>query len=188
MICLVVGVVLWSAVHFLPVVGGDTRKALIARIGEPAYKGLFSVSLVAAIALMAIGWRSAVPVGVYAPPSWGASATLPLMAVALFLFVASGMPTNVKRILRHPQLTGFTVWAAAHLLANGDRRSLVLFGGLGIWAIAMMLLSNRRDGAWVKPEPLPMSAELKPLIGMVVAFALFFFAHPYIAGVSPLPR
>lgn len=188
MVWLVLGVILWSGVHFLPVVGVGARKRLIDRLGEQPYKGLFALSLVAAIALMVLGWRSSGSVGVYAAPSWGAAAAIFLMGVALLLFVASGVPTNLKRVLRHPQLTGFAIWAAAHLLANGDRRSLVLFGGLGLWAVLMMLLLNRRDGAWQKPASLPMSAEVKPLVGTVVAFALLFFAHPYIAGVSLIPR
>ena len=186
MIWLVFGVVLWGGLHLLPVVGVEARKGLIGRIGEQPYKGLFALSLVVAIVLMVVGWRSSEPVGVYATPPWGAAAAIFLMGVALF--VASGVPTNLKRLLRHPQLTGFAIWAAAHLLANGDRRSLVLFGGLGLWAVVTMLLLNRRDGAWEKPESLPLSAEVKPLVGMVVAFVLLFFAHPYIAGVSPIPR
>jgi hypothetical protein len=47
---------------------------------------------------------------------------------------------------------------------------------------------NRRDGAWQRPEPLPLAAEFKPLIGAALAFAILFLVHPYIAGVSPLPR
>ena len=64
----------------------------------------------------------------------------------------------------------------------------MLFGGIGLWAAVEMGLLNRRDGAWERPEPLPLAAELKPLIGAAVAFAILFLLHPYIAGVSPLPR
>jgi uncharacterized membrane protein len=109
------------------------------------------------------------------------------MFVALVLFAASGVPTNLKRVLRHPQLTGFGIWAASHLLSNGDSRSVVLFGGLGLWAVVAIVAINQRDGAWEKPAPQPMSAELKPVIAAVVAFALVFLAHPWISGVSPTP-
>jgi uncharacterized membrane protein len=109
------------------------------------------------------------------------------MVVALVLFAASGVPTNLKRVLRHPQLAGVATWAGAHLLANGDSRSLVLFGGIGLWALASMRLINRRDGAWQKPGALPLSADLKPLIAGIVAFALVYLAHPWIAGVSAAP-
>ncbi len=90
-------------------------------------------------------------------------------------------------MIRHPQLTGFAIWAGAHLLANGDRQSLILFGGLGLWAVLAILFINRRDGAWVKPDPLPMTAEVKPLAIAIVGFAVLFFAHPWLFGVSPLP-
>ena len=46
------------------------------------------------------------------------------------------IPNNVKRLLRHPQLTGVALWGIGHLLANGESRSIILFGGLGAWAIA----------------------------------------------------
>ncbi len=187
MVWLILGVVLWSGVHLLPIAGRGARDALIGSLGEGPYKGLFSLALVLAIVLMVVGWRSSGMVAVYAAPA-GPLVTNALMVVALFLFAASGVPTNLKRALRHPQLTGFATWSVAHLLSNGDQRSIVLFGGLGLWAVAAILLINRRDGAWEKPEPLPMSAELKPIVGTVIAFAILFFAHPYIAGVSPLPR
>lgn len=188
MILLVIGVLLWGGVHLFPCLAVEPRKRLIGRMGEPPYKGVFALSLVLAIVLMVLGWRSSVPVGVYSPPAWSAPAANLLMVVALVLFVASTVPSNLKRVVRHPQLTGVAIWAGAHLLANGDRRSLILFGGLGLWAVLAILFINRRDGAWVKPEPLPMTAEVKPVAITIVAFAVLFFAHPWLFGVSPLPR
>jgi uncharacterized membrane protein len=186
MFWLALGVLLWSGAHLFPSLGASTRSAWIERAGEDKYKGGFSLVLVVALALMVLGWRATAPVPVYAPPLWGPSVAIPLMALALLLFVASGVSTNVKRVLRHPQLTGVATWSAAHLVSNGDGRSLLLFGGLGLWAVVEMLCLNRRDGAWQKPEAVPLRAELRPLIAAVVAFALLYFAHPYIAGV-PVP-
>jgi uncharacterized membrane protein len=107
------------------------------------------------------------------------------MFASLVLFVGSKVPTNLKRIVRHPQLTGVAVFAIAHLLANGDLRSLVLFGGIGLWAVVEMVSISHRDGAWEKPEALPLAAEIKLLVAGVVAYLVLVFAHPYIAGVSP---
>ena len=47
-------------------------------------------------------------------------------------------------------------------------RSILLFGGLLIWAVLEIVFLNRRDGAWKKPEAKPGSAVLKPLVGAVV--------------------
>jgi uncharacterized membrane protein len=187
MIWLILGVLLFAGIHILPAAPA-TRGRVIGRMGVQRYKGLFSLAAVGGIVLMVIGWRSSVPSPLYAPPGWGAAVANPLMFAALLLFVASGVPTNLKRLIRHPQLTGVATWAAAHLLANGDSRSLVLFGGIGLWAVVEMGLVNRRDGDWQRPEPQPLAAELKPLVGAAVVFAILFFAHPYIAGVSPMPR
>ena len=72
------------------------------------------------------------------------------------------------------------------LLANGDILSVVLFGGMGVWAVAEIVLINRREGAWIKPEPVPISAEIRPILIGVVVFVAFFAAHPYLFGVSPM--
>lgn len=188
MVWLVLGVLVWSGVHLFPALGTSTRAGWIERAGEGPYKGGFALSVVLALVMMVLGWRATMPEFVYVPPSWGATLALPLMAVGLLLFLASGVPTNLKRVIRHPQLLGVATWAAAHLLSNGADRSLVLFGGLGVWALVEMFALNRRDGAWQKPEPVPMAAEARPVVAAVVVFAVLYFVHPYIAGVPiPLP-
>ena len=90
----------------------------------------------------------------------------------------------IKQILRHPQLTGVLIWAAAHLMMNGDSRSLVLFGGLGSWALLEIIFINRRDGAWVKPEVPGIGQEIKILAISLVAFLALMFGHPWFAGVA----
>ena len=102
------------------------------------------------------------------------------------LFAASGVASNLKRLVRHPQLTGVLVWTGAHLLSNGEDRLLVLFGGLGLWAIVAIALINRRDGAWEKPERPPLAAELKPLLAAIVVYAVLRLVHSYITGVPAM--
>ena len=184
MTLLVLGVLVSSMVHLFPIAGVPARRQLIGRIGEQTYKGVFAFTIVASIVMMVFGWRAITPTAVYRASAWGYAAAELLVFVALVLFVISGVPSNLKRVVRHPQLSGLVVWSGAHLLANGDRRSLVLFGGLGLWAIVAMMLTNRRDGVWEKPEPVPMASELKPLLVATGSWAVLFFVHPYIAGVS----
>ncbi len=186
MVQLALGVLLWTTTHLLRGAAPQAREAVIARIGLDRYKGLFSLLIVASIVLIVAGWRGTTPELVYLPLPWGRSAALILMMLALVLFAASGVPTNIKRWLRHPQLSGVVVWSIAHLLANGDSRSVLLFTGLGSWALLQIVVINRREGAWLKPPPVTMVAELKPLIAGIVAYVVLFFAHPYLFGVSPL--
>jgi uncharacterized membrane protein len=184
---LILGVALWACVHLLPSVAPSLRAGWKARLGEQRYRGLFSLAIVASIALMVVGWRSSPFEPVYRPPSWGVWATEGGMLVALYLLagVGSPAPSNVKRFLRHPQLTGIALWAGAHLLSRGDARSLVLFGGIGAWALFSMVFINRRDGAWIKPAAVPPSREVRPAAVGLVAYAVLFWAHPYFTAVAP---
>ena len=188
MIWLVVGVLLWSAAHLFPGVAVTPRANVLARLGEQRYKGCFTLAILSSLALMIAGWRASPALGVYAPPGWSDSAAIPIVLAALILFAAAALPSNLKRWIRHPQLTGVALWALAHLLSNGDQRSLVLFGALGSWALVEMLVINRRDGAWQRPELRPWVGEWKPILAGVAIYAVLFWAHPFLFGVSPMPR
>jgi len=185
MIKLVMGITLWSVIHFIPAVPANFRKSLIARIGENPYKGLYSLAMLLALYLIVTGWKDSVPVNLYVPPIWARHATLLLVLIGFVLFLAPYFPTNLKRYLRHPQLTGVIVWGIGHLLANGETRSIVLFGGLAGWAVIEILLLNRRDGAWVKPDPVPLKKDALLGITGTVAFALVAVSHQWLFGFSP---
>ena len=180
---LVAGLLLWTVVHMLPSVGRPIRTRIVAALGENPYKGIFSLLIVTAVVLMAVGWRGAVPTHVYMPPTWGRLAAFALMPIALMLFFAAHTPTNIKRVVRHPQLTGVVLWSIAHLLANGDSRSLVFFTGLASWAIVEMQLINHRDGAWVKLDGLTVKGDVLTVVIGAVVFAILIVAHPYVAGI-----
>ena len=186
MTTLILGLALWWAVHLVPAVATPFRQAMIGRLGNNTWRGLFSVLIVLAIVLMALGWRSTVPAPVYAPPAAAPFAGA-MMIIALVLFFSSRVPTDIKRVLRHPQLPGMLVWSLAHLAVNGDQRSLVLFGGLGLWAVVEIVAINRRDGVWIKPAPVGLVRSAVPLVIGALAWALFAWLHPWIAGVPVLP-
>jgi len=188
MTLLAAGVLLWTLVHLSPAVAPGIRRSLTGRLGENPYKGLFALSLLLSLALIVAGWRSTVPQHVYLPPVWGRHLAMLLMVVAVILFGAANYPTAIKRYLRHPMLTGMAVWSLAHLLANGDSRSLLLFGGLGLWALLEMPLISRREGAWQKPDAPPLAGEIRGLIISIVIFVALIALHPYFAGVSPIAR
>ena len=186
MVWLCVGVLLWMVVHLIPSVAPGLRTSLIERVGENPYKGIFALTLLLSIALIVIGWRSTTPEIIYVPPAWSVPVTSMLMLIAVWLFGAAHQPTRIKRIIRHPQLTGMVVWSLSHLLSNGDSRSLVLFGGLGLWALIEMPLISRREGVWVKPYGPAFSVEVRGILISAVIFFVLVFLHPYFAGVSPI--
>ncbi|MFN3615020.1 MAG: NnrU family protein [Rubrimonas sp.] len=187
MLMLLMGLALWSAVHLFPVVARDRRTALIARHGLGPYKGAFSLALVAAIMLMVWGYRGAEVVHLFFPPPFLWHLNNLLMLVAFLIFGAGVSGSNIRRFIRHPQLTAVKIWAAAHLLVNGDLASWVLFGGLILWAGASVGLLNKRDGAWVRPPASPVRTDVIHVAVSVLLFVAVAFAHLHVFGVRPFP-
>jgi len=187
MTILITGLLIWWTVHLFPAVATDTRTNLVNQFGLGPYKGCFALLIVISIVVMVFGWRSIEPVDIYLPPLWGRHVTSFLVLLTFILFVAAKRRNNIKRILRHPQLTGLVLWSIGHLFANGDSRSLVLFTGLGLWAILEICMINRRTGAWVKPAPAPVKSDIITVAGGVILFAVLFMAHPYLTGIGLIP-
>ena len=179
---LLAGILLWSGVHYVPGFLPNVRASLIEKLGN-GYRGLFSILIVASITLMVFGWRASTPEFIYAPLENKALITSILMILSFYLLGAANGPSNAKRYIRHPMLTGVIVWGGAHLLANGDSRSIILFGGMIIWAISEILIINKREGEWQKPAPSPIKSDIIKLIIAIVLYVGIVFAHPYIAGV-----
>lgn len=187
MTILVAGIAVWAFVHLLPSVAPDLRGRLIDRLGANPYRGLFSVLIVVSLVLIVVGWRSMQPEQVYRPPVTPGALSSILMLLSFVLFIAARAPTNIRRFLRHPQLTGVLLWSVVHLLVSGDSRSLTLFGSFAVWTILEMLLINRRDGAWQKPEPVTLVKDAITVgIGTVV-YVIVFLLHPLLFGVSAAP-
>ena len=178
---LIAGILLWSVTHLFPQSQAEPETNLPA-LGENLYRGLFSLDIVLAVILIVWGWKTATATVAYHPPFFG-SPLIGLMLIA-FIFYCLGRIWQPQTLCSSPADGGVIVWAIAHLLANGDSRSLVLFGGLGIWAILEILLINRRDGEWQKPEPVPISADGITVVIGFLAFAAVFYFHGTLFGVA----
>ncbi len=189
---LVLGVLLWSLVHMLPGLTKDLKKNMVGRIGEYPYKGVFLLFMLLSIYLIISGWTSMTPVepevlaALYTVPEWGGHAAAVLVLVGFILFLAPYPPNNFKRMLRHPQLIGMVCWGVGHLLAVGTARSLVLFGGLSIWAVIEIFLINHRDGEWVKPEKASFKQDFTQVLFSVLAYMAFLYTHHMLFGGTEL--
>jgi uncharacterized membrane protein len=179
---LITGVILWSAAHFFK------RLAPAARAGL-GDKGrlLVTAALVASLLLMIFGYRMADFIPVYTPPEWARGVNNIAMIAVFYVFGASAAkPAKVwlGTKLRHPQLAAVSIWAVAHLLANGDVASLVLFGGLLAWALSSMALINRAEGSWDVPAQAPAKKEITLVVITAVLFSLVATIHSWL-GVNP---
>lgn len=186
------GVLLWSMVHFFPALAPDIKKSMLGRFGEYPYKGAFTLLMIVAIYLIITGWSSLTPpegielVAFYDPPEWGGHAAAALTLIGFILFLAPYPPNNFKRLLRHPQLTGFACWGVGHLLAVGTVRSLVFFGGLTAWALLEIILINERDGAWTRPEKAPVKNDVAMVLFAVLVYMAFLYTHHLLFGGTNL--
>jgi len=186
---IILGLLIWTAVHMIPVVAPELRNRLITQLGEWPYKGAFSLAILGSVALIVIGWRAIDSVTpLYDIYDIAVVPALLAILCGFVLMAAANLKTNFSRRVRHPQLTGFSLWALAHLALNGDLRTVVLFGGLAVWAIATIFLLNKRDGAFSLPEKqLPH----KGVIAVALGFCLFIAAvlgHEYLSGVDLTSR
>ncbi|MEM6582556.1 MAG: NnrU family protein [Pseudomonadota bacterium] len=184
MTLLVLGILLFALIHLSKSLAPDFRISLQQRLGENPYKGVFSLFIITSIVLIVLGWRSTVPQYIYVPSPALRMPALLLLVIAFWLLVISSRPSRIKRVLRHPQLTGVALWGIAHLLLNGDSRGLVLFGGLTLWAIVEVFTINHRDGPWIKPAPPSLSVDAINLVITAVVLAVVIVAHPWLAGVA----
>lgn len=180
MLLLILGLALWWAAHLWKRVAPDSRAGFGSR-----GKGIVAGALVVSIILMVIGYRSIVGAIWWGPTPATVGINNLLVLVGFYLFAASGAKSRIGVRLHHPQLIGFSLWAIAHLLVNGDAASLVLFGGLLVWALVEMALINRATPGWTAPaHPVPVRKEFTTLLATLVVYGIVAWIHGLI-GPNP---
>jgi uncharacterized membrane protein len=183
---LLTGITLWFVTHLIPAVAPARRTAMQQKLGENAYRGAFSLVILGSLLLIVFGWKSAVPSAVYAPPLGPGILSSGLVLVGLVLFFASQMNGHFKRVLRHPQMIGTIAWATAHLLTNGDSRSVALFGSFAVWALLEIVMINRRDGSTKAASSASGKFDLIAVVIGGVVFAVVGHFHQSLFGVAPI--
>jgi uncharacterized membrane protein len=176
---LVLFVVLFAIVHALPA-HAALKSRLRAALGQafgPLY-GLLSLVLLVA---MIWAYRRSEPGIVYDIPNWGRHANFALsllgfLCLGIFLFRGSW-----RQKLRYPMAIGVSLWAAGHLLANGDGKSLIFFGGLAAAALIQAALMAQ---AHEKPVPdVRQGHNFLSVMAGLALYALMTQLHYAITGV-----
>ena len=224
MISLALAAAFFIAIH-LGVSGTSLRDRLVAAAGMRPYMVGYSLLSVAGMAWLVSSYASAAYVGVWDAPQGWKPVAIALMLPA-FLLVVIGLttpnptavgqeaaaqrdPIGIVRVTRHPFLVGVALWAAVHMVSNGDAASLLFFGALLVVAAAgpASIDAKRRralgpawDGFARQTSIVPFAAiaagrtrfvarELgwwRP-VAAVVAYALMLGGHRHLIGVSPFP-
>ncbi len=221
---LTVAALVWIACH-VGLAGTRLRSAAAGRLGDAGFRAGFSILSVLSITWLIIAYRQAPFWLLWIATDWLRWLIVALMAAAFLLFTAAVVtrsptavggdamltqePRGVLRVTRHPMLWSFALWAALHILGNGDAASLVFFGAFLITALAGMpsidaKIAARDPRNWPRfaalTSILPFQAIIGgrnrlvpaeigwlPLIMAVVLWAALLLAHPWIFGVNALP-
>ncbi|MCG6857029.1 MAG: NnrU family protein [Salaquimonas sp.] len=188
MMLLIAGLIVFLGIHSIRMVAPAYREAMIARMGENPWKGIYSLISLAGLVLLIWGYARAQPLApvLYVAPFGLVHLTITLMALSFISLVVSQLkPGRLKPLLKHPMLLAVKIWAFAHLLVNGDLASIILFGAFLAWAVWNRIAVKRRGA------PIPASG---PVINDVIAIAaglvlwgLFIWkVHEWLIGV-PIP-
>ena len=183
MLLFVVSLLLFLGLHLLPSFT-TVREGLVSRFGEQGYRGVFSVLSLVTFVLLIWGYAQSPFVAVWSPPIWTRHLALLLMVPALIALMAAFFPGRIKTALKHPMLVAVKIWAAAHLLANGDLASMLLFGGFLAYAVVDRILVKRREERMPVQAPGgPRNDMIAVASGLALYLALVFGLHEWLIGV-----
>jgi uncharacterized membrane protein len=188
MAVLIIGIIVFLGVHLLPTLS-DLRGTLIARMGENGYKALFSTLSILGFVLIVWGFARAPIIRVWSPPDWTRYVAMVMMVPVFILLIAAYVPGDIKARVKHPFLVAIKTWALAHLVANGDLASIILFGSFLAYAVFDRIALKRRPASGhVTVVETGMPRDIIAVVGGLILYVVFLVGlHPLLIGTSPLP-
>ena len=105
MIYLILGLVIFFAIHLVTMLAPKWREAKIASLGENKWKGIYSIASLVGFVLIIWGYSLARPdaVELFTPPNWAPHLAIALMAVAFIFMMAGNLPAGrIKQAVKHP--------------------------------------------------------------------------------------
>ena len=188
---LLIGLLVFFAVHSVSIVNEPWRDRMVARLGEWPWKALYSLMAIVGFALIIWGYGLARydPVILYSPPPWLRHLAMLLLVPVFTLLLATYLPGRIQSATKHPMLAATKLWAAAHLLANGMLADTVLFGSFLAWAVVDRVSLKRRMQRSVPSAPPSKANDLiAVLIGLSLYVAFVLWLHDWLIGVALIPR
>ena len=179
---LILGWILLLGAHLTPGVLGQ-RERLVAHLGEGRFTAIYIATSVSGMICIIAGKAIAPFVNVWYPPVWSRDVAGLLVLVAFILLFALFLPTNLRRLVKHPMLVGVVFWGTGHLFANGDLASMILFGGFTVFAL-ISIVSLIRRGKRGDTHRYPWWRDVIVVVAGTAAYGLVLWAHPLLFGVA----
>jgi uncharacterized membrane protein len=187
MTTLYLGIILFGGIHLFSILLPGVRSGFRARLGEKGWKGIYTVVSLAGLGLMIHGFLQsrAGPLAadlIYYPSDWARHVTMLLVLLAFILIGASHGKGYIKSWTRNPFSIGIALWSAGHLLANGKRTDVYLFGTFLVIALADIVFSELRGK---RPSHQPrVRSDVIALVAGLVLYAIFLLGfHPYVLNL-----
>ncbi|WP_319413978.1 NnrU family protein [uncultured Cohaesibacter sp.] len=188
MILLLVGVILFLAIHLVPQ-RAELQNDLYQRFGVMGYRLFHGAVALLAVGLIYVGYFEAKDdVILWYPPLWTRHLAATFMLFASILAFAGLFKGKIKQKLTSPFSIAIKTWAFAHLLANGSLADLILFGFFLFYGVSYRISLKRRiaAGLVVVPDGTLKGDLFAFLLGSAFYAAMIFGLHEMLFGVSPL--
>lgn len=193
MALLIGGLALFFVVHLVPMLP-SLRAGLMRQLGAGPYRGLFSLASIAGLVLIVMGYGQVQGLvrgnpELWTSPLWIRHLVLLMMIPALVLLVAAYVPSRIRTAVGHPMLTAIMIWAFAHLLANGDLASLLLFGSFLAFAVVdrVSVAARGATGPLGNASGGVMQDVLAVMGGLALYALILLWGHRLLTGVPLLP-
>lgn len=190
MFYLVAGLLIFLGMHSVHIFADGWRTQMLQRVGEGAYKGVYSLLALLGFGLIIYGFGVAreTPVMLWNPPVGMRHAASLLTVIAFVLLAAAYVPRNgIKARVHHPMVLAVKAWALGHLLANGSVAHVLLFGAFLAWGVVNFIAARRRDRATGTQYPAgTLAGTAVAVVVGVAAWAVFAFKlHGLLIGIRP---
>ncbi len=178
---LILGIIIFFSIHLVPIL--PIKNILINRLGENKYKGLFSLIALVGLLIIIYGFSRADFYPIWDPLPYSKEIALALMPISMILLAAANIQTNIKKFIKHPMLIAVLIWSFVHLIANGDLRSIILFGSFGLYALIDIFFSKKVLTTNIEVK-YTLSKDIMVIIIGLVAYLIIVYYHQFIAGVT----
>jgi len=188
---LILGLVVFIGSHIVTRMNG-VRAGLVEKLGEGLYRALYSLVAIGGLSLIAYGfgsYRASGMIPVWDSPRWMAHLVVLMMWASFVLLAAAFLPGRIKARAKQPMLAAVKIWAFAHLLANGDLGSILLFGSFLVWAVLARIAVKRAAGAEIVPGAGLVAPSAKNdlwaiILGSIATAIMVLWLHKILIGVA----
>ncbi len=201
--------------HSVPV-RPRVKARIVAAIGRRGFTVAYSCLSIAMLVWVIVAAGRAPFIGLWDWEPWQNHVTLTCMlAACLIAALAIGRPNPLSfggahndqfdptrpgliGWMRHPLLVALLLWAAGHLVPNGNLAHVILFGVFAVFSLVGMRIIDRRQkrvmgqdrwGALAQTKrtlSVTSNGIMRVVIGLFV-YALLITLHGPIIGVVPIP-